>query len=275
MFYGAVMCFLMFQMPLTKKTPVKRLRCPICGVGFSEEKDWTDHLVECGRRRMEKQSFVCVEDGCGYASAKKSDLSRHIKRRHMADDSDSTWEEQDPGDLSDFVGKTPKSKPSSVVPPSDLIQLGRVTRKPTDPNPVFAPRKKSKEDETQVKKTKVTSTITTPECTTSLVTSSAPILTKRCQTLTTISSKLCLVMHHLLVCLWSVASQAAPPAFPSAIMCSVTFRLCSVRLPVDASSQTDAPQRHHNRRRCTRTEHNGCVEEVVSEEEWWDYLESR
>ena len=92
MLYVTVMCFLMFQMPLTKKTPVKRLRCPICGVGFSEEKDWTDHLVECGRQRMEKQSFVCVEDGCGYASAKKSDLSRHIKRKHCADDSDSTWE---------------------------------------------------------------------------------------------------------------------------------------------------------------------------------------
>ena len=68
MLYGAVMYFLMFQMPLTKKTPVKRLRCPICGVGFSEEKDWTDHLVECGRQRMEKQSYgtlPCCHDPRG------------------------------------------------------------------------------------------------------------------------------------------------------------------------------------------------------------------
>ena len=261
----------MFQMPLTKKTPVKRLRCPICGVGFSEEKDWTDHLVECGRQRMEKQSFVCAEDGCGYASAKKSDLSRHIKRKHMADDSDSTWEEQDPGDLSDFVGKTPKSKPSSAMPPSDLIQLGRVTRKPTDPNPVFAPRKKSKEDETQVKKTKVTSTITAPECTTSPVTSSAPILD---QTLPDTNNNLKQAVSSDA----SSSSMSLVSSFAGRSSCISSGDHVQCNFPplfrssfVDASSQTDAPQRRHNRRRCTRTEHNGCVEEVVSEEEWWDY----
>ena len=266
----------MFQMPLTKKTPVKRLRCPICGVGFSEEKDWTDHLVECGRQRMEKQSFVCVEDGCGYASAKKSDLSRHIKRKHMADDSDSMWEEQDPGDLSDFVGKTPKSKPSSAMPPSDLIQLGRVTRKPTDPNPVFAPRKKSKEDETQVKKTKVTSTITAPECTTSPVTSSAPILT---QTLLDTNNNLKQTVSSdassssSLSLTSSFAGRSSCISFGDHMQCNFPCNFPPLFRSsfVDGSSQTDAPQRHHNRRRCTRTEHNGCVEEVVSEEEWWDY----
>ena len=194
-----------------------------------------------------------------------------VKRKHCADDSDSTWEEQDPGDLSDFVGKKPKTKPISAVPPSDHIKLGRVTRKPTDPNPVFVPRKKSKEDEAQVKKTKGTSTITAPECTTSPVTSSAPILH---QTLPDTDNNLKQAVSSdasssIKSLVSSFAGRSSCISFGDYVQCNFPplFRSSSI----DASSQTNTPQRHHNRRRCTRTEHNGCVKEVVSEEEWWDY----
>ena len=124
----------------TKKTPVKfRFRCPICGLGYHDEAAWTDHLVDCGKRKMSTQTHICQERGCTYATSKKSDLTRHLKRKHGGEDdtSCSEWERQDPGELHQYVGAAAKPREAK-----ESLQLGRTVRKPTSPDPVKAPIKK-------------------------------------------------------------------------------------------------------------------------------------
>ncbi|KAK3098865.1 hypothetical protein FSP39_023828 [Pinctada imbricata] len=278
-------------MPATKKTPVKHHRCPMCGLGFMEAKAWTDHIIDCGRQRMEKQSFVCEVAGCDYATSRKSDLTRHTKRKHdvvqIAEESDSAWEDQDPGNLSDYVGVARKEavKPK---PAFDFIQLGRTVRKPTNPNPVFAPQKRPirTEEESVKHKLDVSCTITSPESTDetcrqreslqSTVTSPEPAIPMDSYVVSDDNNN-----NVSKAVLASDNSSKAPEHIDVIIRNDNTFSFNdpSQNCPPfvfgtvlqDAATQTDAPKRHHKRRRIVRTEKDGTLEEFISEEEWTDY----
>ncbi|KAK3107919.1 hypothetical protein FSP39_025200 [Pinctada imbricata] len=242
-------------MPKTKLTPVKKYRCPICSIGFVEEKAWSDHLIICGREKMEKQSFVCTEDGCGYATSKKSDLNRHIKRKHAAnevahDDSESNWEEQDPGELSDIVGR----KPVKPVPAFDLIPLGRVIRKPTTPSPVFAPPRSRDDFPKPNAQSSGIATVTSAQP------SVAPADDQESDINNNIDSSASIVSDKV------IQEPCVPLSNPIEITFPFMRSFCQ-----DAATQTDLPQRRHKRKRIVRSEDNGRVEEVISEEEWCDY----
>ncbi|CAC5357284.1 unnamed protein product [Mytilus coruscus] len=116
-----------------KKTPRARRRCPVCQVRFNTEKELEDHVLACVKRSSEEE-YLC--DLCPYATSRKSNFTRHQRRRHAAslsaiDDTDSEWEKQNPGTLSDVLGE-PSIKTSttstSVMATGSLIK-GRVVRK--------------------------------------------------------------------------------------------------------------------------------------------------
>ncbi|XP_062604049.1 RE1-silencing transcription factor-like [Saccostrea cucullata] len=110
--------------------------CPMCSQRFGEESEWEKHVLECGRKRRQKR-FECSH--CDYATNKKSDMVRHCKTRHggfAQVDSESDWEQLDPGNLSDVVGEATAAGTS--LPSSEVTQ-----RKPTRPTPVHTPKVKS------------------------------------------------------------------------------------------------------------------------------------
>ncbi|CAG2249607.1 unnamed protein product [Mytilus edulis] len=113
----------------TKKTPRERWRCPVCQVRFQTEKELEDHVIACAKRRSSEEE--------------------HQRRRHAAslsaiDDTDSEWEKQNPGTLSDVLGEPTNKKGTtgkSVMVTGPLIK-GRVVRKSTSPLPVATSSKK-------------------------------------------------------------------------------------------------------------------------------------
>ncbi|XP_071138092.1 uncharacterized protein [Mytilus edulis] len=131
----------------TKKTPRERWRCPVCQVRFQTEKELEDHVIACAKRRSSEEEYLC--DLCPYATSRKSDFTRHQRRRHAAslsaiDDTDSEWEKQNPGTLSDVLGEPTNKKGTtgkSVMVTGPLIK-GRVVRKSTSPLPVATSSKK-------------------------------------------------------------------------------------------------------------------------------------
>ncbi|CAC5410677.1 unnamed protein product [Mytilus coruscus] len=132
----------------TKKTPRARWRCPVCQVRFNTEKELEDHVLACVKKRSSEEEYLC--DLCPYATSRKSDFTRHQRRRHAAslsaiDDTNSEWEKQNPGTLSDVLGEPSKSKTcttsTSMMATGSLIK-GRVVRKSTSPLPVANPSRK-------------------------------------------------------------------------------------------------------------------------------------
>lgn len=114
-------------------------RCPMCSQRIIDEDSWEKHVIECGRQRRQKR-FECKQ--CDYATNKKSDMQRHERTRHSGRSdhvpagSDSEWETQDPGTLSDVVGESNAPTPISIT--SEVTK-----RKPTRPLPVYAPKAKT------------------------------------------------------------------------------------------------------------------------------------
>ncbi|CAG2249596.1 unnamed protein product [Mytilus edulis] len=101
----------------TKKTPRKRWMCPVCQIRFQTEKELEDHVIGCAKRRSSEEEYLC--DWCPYATSRKSDFTRHQRRRHAAslpaiDDTDSEWEKQNPGTLLDVLGEPTKSTKSTT-----------------------------------------------------------------------------------------------------------------------------------------------------------------
>ncbi|XP_076078918.1 uncharacterized protein LOC143048964 [Mytilus galloprovincialis] len=146
--YIFTMSSLILQMANTKKTPRKGWRCPVCQIRFQTEKELEDHVIGCAKRRSSEEEYLC--DWCPYATSRKSDFTRHQRRRPAAslsaiDDTDSEWEKQNPGTLSDVLGEPTKSTKSttgtSVMVTGSLIK-GRVVRKSTSPLPVANSSKK-------------------------------------------------------------------------------------------------------------------------------------
>jgi hypothetical protein len=125
-------------MAKTKITPRKEgYRCPMCCLRINEEREWEEHVLDCGRKRREKR-FECQM--CDYASNKKSDLGRHCRTRHggvgtatAGSGTDEEWQQQDPGNLSDVVGGTEQSNAESGE---------SCKRKPTRPAPVTSTKRK-------------------------------------------------------------------------------------------------------------------------------------
>ena len=162
----------------TKKTPrkngdvVPQLCCPIpmCKRTFTSDVAWKEHLVDCGRRSMQKR-FSCSM--CKYATNRNGDFLRHKARMHpevtkddkddkddKVDDRADDWKDQDPGsafdmsissssedDVTQDFGKkttavaevtsssTPKTVDVDATPESSKTQLDPTVRKPTRPLP--------------------------------------------------------------------------------------------------------------------------------------------
>jgi hypothetical protein len=116
-------------------------RCPMCNQRIMDEDSWEKHVVDCGRKRLQKK-YECGQ--CDYATNKKSDMQRHERTRHgggsgpveVDTDSEHEWEALDPGNLSDVVGGSDLAHTVPVVPEVPK-------RKPTRPPPVYVPRAKA------------------------------------------------------------------------------------------------------------------------------------
>lgn len=142
------MTSLKLEMANTTKTPRARWRCPVCQVRFNTNKELEDHILACVKKRSSEEEYLC--DLCMYAASRKSDFTRHQRRRHTAslsamEDTDSELEKQNQKTLSDVHWEPSKSKTSStstsVMATGSLIK-GRVARKTTSPQPVVNPSRK-------------------------------------------------------------------------------------------------------------------------------------
>ncbi|CAG2249602.1 unnamed protein product [Mytilus edulis] len=107
-----------------------------------------DHVIGCAKRRSSEEKYLC--DWRPYATSRKSDFTRHQRRRHAAslpaiDDTDSEWEKQNPGTLSNVLGehtKSTKSTTGTSVMVTGSLNKGRVVRKSKSPLPVANSSKK-------------------------------------------------------------------------------------------------------------------------------------
>lgn len=131
----------------TKKTPKKsnKIKCHVCFEDFENESCWEKHIIGCARKKRQTLHFFCQVSGCKYVATRKTDLNRHINRKHgnLEIESDSEWEKCNPGSLSDIIGDTEENDdqlPSQKQ--TAIIEKNPCVRKATSPNPVAAPIKK-------------------------------------------------------------------------------------------------------------------------------------
>lgn len=155
-------------MAKTKTTPKKNceFRCGFCIKKFSTRQERDDHLVTC-----ETDRYYC--DHCSYHAARIGNLQRHLKAKHKVEkseqlrsavncsrNSDSEWEDQDPGTLivesneedscnnresgsgsegeeGELANKTlSDARPQTLSTTSEPLLQGRVVRKRTQPLPL-------------------------------------------------------------------------------------------------------------------------------------------
>lgn len=88
-------------------------------------------------RKASIEEYQCED--CSYGSTRRSDFLRHRRRQHakIIAESDSEWEKQNPGTLSDVIGE---AKTPATTSNNSLMQ-GRTIRKPTHPAPVSSTKK--------------------------------------------------------------------------------------------------------------------------------------
>ncbi|XP_033758275.1 uncharacterized protein LOC117340620 [Pecten maximus] len=104
----------------TKTTPRQAgNRCPMCAGRFDDEAEWAKHLVDCGNRQRAMKKYEC--SGCDYASIKKCDFDRHIKRTGRGEaqtisESEDEWEMQDPGSLLSPLSTDQEEIGDSIAP---------------------------------------------------------------------------------------------------------------------------------------------------------------
>lgn len=144
----------------TKVTPRKDPKCPMCPFRSADKEAMRAHLVVCGMNKMER-TYKCAS--YDYATDKNSNLQRHKKRHVVAVSSESTeprkestedeWMRSDPGNLEDILGvslseqeKSESSSSSSDESENEEPELDPTIRKPTTPEPVCAPKRKSCEE---------------------------------------------------------------------------------------------------------------------------------
>ena len=235
---------------------------------------------------MSSQTHICQERGCTYATSKKSDLTRHLKRKHGGEDdtSCSELERQDPGELHQYVGAAAKPCEAKVS-----LQLGRTVRKPTSPDPVKAPIKKLRVHiPAALRKARCVSATelsprvslepSTTETSTSSIgsvassadsSSSIVQLTQSSDTITTESIfGPSLTARPLVQLDPDLTVEHLEPLLP---MGNIVTSDMHAQTSVNVSTQTHAPRHHFRRVRTTKTTHEDSVTEVISEEEWSEY----
>ncbi|CAC5423471.1 unnamed protein product [Mytilus coruscus] len=112
------------------------------------EKELEDHVLACVKKRSSEEEYLC--DLCPYATSRKSDFTRHQRRRHAAslsaiDDTDSEWEKQNPGTLSDVLWRTSEIQDQHNKHISDGYRLTyqrQRNQESTSPLPVANPSRK-------------------------------------------------------------------------------------------------------------------------------------
>nr|XP_022290525.1 uncharacterized protein LOC111102166 [Crassostrea virginica] len=66
-------------MPLTKLTPRKEAKCPMCRFKTYDMAEMTRHITECGLKHVERR-FSCDREDCDFATNNMGNLTRHKKR---------------------------------------------------------------------------------------------------------------------------------------------------------------------------------------------------
>ncbi|PJE78499.1 hypothetical protein CI610_02563 [invertebrate metagenome] len=156
----------------TKTTPVKQ--CPMCSFRANNMDDMRKHILECGLETMERKTLTCPD--CSYKTFRAANMNRHRKRhtdndrsapkaveQSLEEDRPSTssqapavqtdvesWKAQDPGDLLGEISESSEGNGLSSEDEGDSLLVGRTIRRPTRPEPVRAPKRKS-ETATSVK----------------------------------------------------------------------------------------------------------------------------
>ena len=155
-------------MPKTKTTAREGRKCPLCPMRFYTEEEMAKHIAICS-----KALIYC--NLCDFSSLTSRNMKRHMKRKHDFDedreqvgggadsedhgngDSDEeSWLGQDPGNLmevlpaeaEDHEKEDEDQEPGLSIKSSlreeagEILEIGRVVRKPTRPMPVHTPNKK-------------------------------------------------------------------------------------------------------------------------------------
>lgn len=157
-----------------KMTQRKEQKCPMCSFRSNNPAVMSTHLVKCGHEQMSRK-FNCSK--CDYTALTRSNLNRHYKKCHAGDkqhqeqsrqqeescqsgadqqeqnaSKPDNWEACDPGDLAEVIGIVSDSESCTSTVESRKDDQPRaeetvappflpVIRKPTRPNPVFAPKR--------------------------------------------------------------------------------------------------------------------------------------
>lgn len=66
-------------MPLTKLTPRKEAKCPMCRFKTYDMAEMTRHITECGLKNLERK-YSCDREDCNFTTNKMGNLTRHMKR---------------------------------------------------------------------------------------------------------------------------------------------------------------------------------------------------
>ena len=143
--------FFLFQTMGKVRFSSQPYRCLFCGCGFWDMKSLQEHLRSCKRQaQKEVPDRDCLCEYCPKMFGRLSDLSRHIRRVHnlvpkaptatcsSADDKDTTA-------LSvDELGPDPEIElEAENVQEQDKVMLeAEISRKPTQPDPVFSGKKR-------------------------------------------------------------------------------------------------------------------------------------
>ncbi|XP_061196004.1 uncharacterized protein LOC133204279 [Saccostrea echinata] len=72
-------------MPLTKLTPRKESKCPMCRFKTYDMAEMTRHITECGLKHIERK-FSCDREDCNFTTNKMGNLTRHKKRQEGQND---------------------------------------------------------------------------------------------------------------------------------------------------------------------------------------------